>query len=106
MVAREQLERQQGRAAARRALVVEPAAQQFLLRTPAELADRAEGGGPLTEVRGARRGLHLVGPLRAQIRELALGSRLRERVGAGGRLLQRHGRDFTYTRRAWPTESY
>ena len=57
MVARKELEREQRRTARRRALVVEPASQQLLLRAPAELADRAERDGTLPEVGAAGRGL-------------------------------------------------
>ena len=90
MVAREQLEREQRRAAARRALVVEPAPQQLFLRAPAELADRAERDGALAEVGAARGALEIVGPLRAEIGELALGAALRELVALRRRLRERH----------------
>ena len=81
MVAREQLEREQRRAACRRAPVVEPAPQQLLLRAPAEHADRAERERPLAEVGAARRRLELVVPLGPQCRELLRRAVLRELVG-------------------------
>src|SRR5207244_157123 len=55
MVAREQLEGEHRRAAARRARIVETAAEQLLLCTPAELADGAECDCALPEVRAASR---------------------------------------------------
>ena len=97
MVARHQLERDQRGAAGRRALVVEAAAQELLLLTPAKLPDRAERDRPLAEVGAARRGLEIVGPFRAELGELPLGALLRERVGLGGCFLQRHREDFTYS---------
>ena len=90
MVAREQLEREQRRAAARRALVVEPAPQQLLLRAPAELPDRAKRDRALAEVGAARGALEIVGPLRAEIRQLALGAALRELVALSRSLGERH----------------
>ena len=84
MVAREELERDQRRAAAGRALVVEPAAQELGLLTEPELPDRAVGDGALAVVGGAGRGLELVLPLRAQAGELALRALLRERGRLSG----------------------
>ena len=90
MVARQELEREQRRAARGRALVVEPAPQQLLLRAPAELADRAERDGALAEVGAPRGRLELVAPLRAQIGELALRARpARGRLPAPPRLRAR-----------------
>ena len=80
MVAREQLERDQRRSPAGRALVLDPAAEQLGLLPEAELSDRPVGDGPLPVVVRARCGLELVGPLRPQPGELAFGSPLRERV--------------------------
>jgi hypothetical protein len=79
MVAGEQLERDQRRSPAGRALVLEPAAEQLRLLPEAELPDRPVGDGALTVVVRAGRGLELVGPLRAQPGQLALGALLRER---------------------------
>src|SRR5438067_2507204 len=104
MVAREELDREQRRAAARRTLVVEPAPQQLLLGAPTELTDRAKRHRALAEVRAPRSGLELVAPRGAQVREIALGAFLRELIGLCRSLLQRHARHFTYTRRPWRTE--
>src|SRR5207253_8254988 len=93
MVAREQLEGEHRRAAARRARIVETAAEQLLLCTPAELADRTKRDRALAKVRAARGLLEPVAPLAAQIGELALGARLRELVGPGRRFGKRHCRD-------------
>jgi hypothetical protein len=79
-IAREQLQRDERRAAARRALVVEPAPQQFDLLLEAELPDRTVGDRPLPEVAAAREPLDLVCPLRAQLGELLLGAALGERL--------------------------
>ena len=81
VVARQPLEREQRRAAHSRALVVEPAPQQLLLRAEPELADRAVRDGALSEVGRARGSLELVVPLRAELRQLALLALLRQRVG-------------------------
>ena len=91
-VAREQLERDQRRAAAGRALVVEPAREQLDLLAEAELADRAVGDRPLAVVGAARRALDLVLPLAAEVGELALVPRLREGVGLGRCLGESSGR--------------
>src|SRR5581483_7514244 len=93
MVAGQQLERQERRAARGRARVVEPASQELLLRTPAELPDRPERDGALAKVRAPRGALELVLPRRAQLREVALGARLRELV----RLRRRFGERHAYT---------
>ncbi len=79
MVAREQLERDQRRSPAGRALVLDPAAEQLGLLPEAELPDRPVGDGALPVVVRAGRGLELVGPLRAQPGQLALRALLRER---------------------------
>jgi hypothetical protein len=78
MVAREQLERDQSRSPAGRALVLEPAAKQLRLLAEAELPDRAVRDGALPVVVRAGRSLELVGPLRAEPGQLALGALLRE----------------------------
>ena len=82
---REQLEREQGGAAGRRALVFEPAAQELELLPEAELADRAVRDGPLAEVGAARRALELVVPLGSECRELLLRAGRRQLIGLGGR---------------------
>ena len=79
MVAREQLQRDQRRTAAGRALVLDPAAEQLGLLPEAELPNRPVGDGALLVVVRAGCGLELVGPLRAQAGQLALGALLRER---------------------------
>ena len=62
MVARKRLEREDRRAAAGRALVVEAAPQELDLLAEAELRDRAVGDGALAEVLRPRGGLELVVP--------------------------------------------
>jgi hypothetical protein len=84
-LAREQLQREQGRSAGRRALVFEPAAQELELLAEAELADRAIGDGALAEVGAARRALELVVPLGSERRELLLRAGRRQLIGLGGR---------------------
>jgi hypothetical protein len=79
VLTREELERDQRRAAARRALVLEPAPEELGLLPEAELPDRAVRDGALPVVVRAGRGLQLVGPLRPETRELAFGSLLGER---------------------------
>ena len=80
MVARKQLQRDQRRSPARRALVLDPPAEQLRLLPETELPDRPVGDGAFPVVVGAGRSLQLVGPLRPQPGELALGAALRERV--------------------------
>ncbi len=82
-VAGQELERDQRRAAARGALVVEPAGDQLRLLAEPELADRAIGDRPLAVVGAPRRALDLVLPLAAQIGQLALVPFLGESVGLG-----------------------
>src|SRR5262249_20679436 len=101
VVAREQLERQQRRAAARGALVLEAAAQQLELRAEAELADRAVGDGALAVVLRARGEVELLAPLRAQVGELALGALLREAVRLDGRVRERGRRGAQTDSVAW-----
>jgi hypothetical protein len=79
MVAREQLQRDQRRSPAGRALVLDPAPQQLGLLPEAKLPDRPVGNGALPVVVRAGRGLELVGPLRAQPGQLALRALLCER---------------------------
>jgi hypothetical protein len=84
MFAREQLERDQRRAPASRALVLDPSPKELGLLAEAELADRAVGDGAFPVVVRARRSLELVGPLRPQPGELALGAAFCERVSLRG----------------------
>ena len=79
MVAREQLQRDQRRSAAGRALVLDPSAKQLGLLPEAKLPDRPVGDGSLLVVVRASCGFELVSPLRAQAGKLALGSLLGER---------------------------
>jgi hypothetical protein len=76
VVAREQLQREERRAAGRRALVLQPAPQQLELLAVAELADRAVGERALAEVGASRGALDLVLPLRPVSGELGLGASL------------------------------
>jgi hypothetical protein len=78
MLAREELERDERRAAAGRALVLEPATEELRLLTESELPDRAVGNGALLVVPRAGRVLELVGPLGPEPRELSLGALLGE----------------------------
>jgi hypothetical protein len=102
-VARQQLQRDQGRAAAGRALVVEPPREQLDLLSEPELADRAVRDRPLAVVRAPRVPLDLVLPLPAEIRKPSLVARLRERVGLGGCLLERQDGAAVSERGAGPT---
>jgi hypothetical protein len=79
VVAREQLEREQGGTATRRALVVEAPPEQLELLPVAELPDRAVRERALAEVLTPRRAFDLVLPLRPQLGELALGALLGQR---------------------------
>ena len=79
MVAREELERDQRRAAAGWALVLQPSANQLGLLAEAELADRPVRDGALAVVVRAGGRLELVAPLSAQAGQLALGPLLCER---------------------------
>jgi hypothetical protein len=85
---REQLERDQRRAAAGRALVVEAARQQLDLLAEAELADGPVGDRAFSVVGASRGSLDLVVPLAAQVGELPLVALRREGVCAGGCLLE------------------
>jgi hypothetical protein len=84
MLSGEELERDQCRAAAGRALVLEASAKQLGLLTEAELPDRAVRNGALPVVMRAGRGLQLVRPLRAEPRELTFGALLGERGSLRG----------------------
>ena len=64
VIAGEQLERDQRRAAAGRALVLEPASQKLGLLAEPELSDRAISDGALAVVGRAGRSLELVLPAR------------------------------------------
>jgi len=85
MLAREELERDQRRAAARGALVLEPAPQELRLLPVPELPDRPVRDGALTVVRRTDRSLELVLPLGPQRGELALRALFceRGRLGSG-----------------------
>ena len=72
MVAGEQLERDQRRAATGRALVLEPTAQELGLLAVAELTDRAIRDGALAIVARPGRAFELVLPARPKPRKLAL----------------------------------
>jgi hypothetical protein len=79
MVAREELERDQGRAATGRALVLEPPAKQLRLLTEAELPDGAVRNSALLIIPRTNCRLELVGPLRSEASQLALCALLGER---------------------------
>src|SRR5439155_26970350 len=87
VIAREQLEREQRRASARRALVLQPAAQQLFLLAKAELPDGSIGCRPLAVIGRSRCRLELVGPGRTQAGALtfvaALGESVRFDPGLG-----------------------
>ena len=84
MLAREELERDQGRAAAGRALVLEAPAKQLGLLTEAELPDRPVGNSAFPVVVRTGRGFELIRPLRAKPRQLALGPLLGQRSSFRG----------------------
>ncbi len=84
MLAGEELERDQRRAAAGRALVLEPPAKQLGLLTEAELPDRAVRDRAFLIVPRADCGLELVGPLRPKAGQLALCALLGERRSLRG----------------------
>jgi hypothetical protein len=85
MLARQELERDQRRPTAGRALVVEPAPQELRLLAVPELSDRPVRDRALAVVRRAGLALDLVLPLRPQLGELALRALLceRGRLGSG-----------------------
>jgi hypothetical protein len=72
MVAGEQLERDERRSSAGRALVLESSPQELGLLPEPELADRPIPNSTLAVVGGPNRGLDLVLPARSQLRELTL----------------------------------
>jgi hypothetical protein len=74
MVAGEELQRDQRRAAAGRALVLEPAPEELGLLPEAKLTYGAVRDGPLLVVGRADRRFELVLPARPQLGELALGA--------------------------------
>jgi hypothetical protein len=79
MLAREELERDQGRTAAGRALVLDPSPQQLGLLSEAELPDRPVRDSAFPVVVRTGRGLELVAPLRPKPGQLALGPLFGER---------------------------
>ena len=95
MVAGEKLEREERRAAAGRAVVLEAAPEELGLLREAELADRAVGERALAEVVVADRRLELLVDVAAQVGERAL---VRLGVRGGG-----FARGSTRDRRAAPT---
>jgi hypothetical protein len=89
---REQLERDQSRASAGRALVLKTPPQQLELLPVAELPERPVRDGALTVVGAACGGLDLLVPLRAQTGKVAFRALLGEpvRLGSGcGQVRQR-----------------
>jgi len=82
MIAGEELERDERRAAAGWALVLEPSAQQLRLLAVAELTDRAIGDSPLAVVGRPSKTFDFVLPARSEPGELLFLSAL----GQGGRL--------------------
>jgi len=85
MVAREQLQREQRRPTAGRALVFEAPAQELGLLPEAELPDRAICDRPLTVVSRPCCALDLVLPLRPEPGELLLATPLGQGVRLGSR---------------------
>jgi hypothetical protein len=85
MVTREELERDERRAAARGALVLEPAPQELRLLPVPELPDRPVRDGTLAVIRRTDGSLELVLPFRPQLGELALRALFceRGRLGSG-----------------------
>ena len=84
MITRKELERDQRGAAARRALILEPAPEELRLLPVAELPDGPVRDCALTVVRRTDRSLELVLPLRPQLGELALRALFCERGRLGG----------------------
>src|SRR4051794_13098324 len=89
MVARKQLERQERRAPAGGALVLQAAAEQLGLLAETELADRTVGDRPLAVVLRARSLLVVVRYLAPQVGELALFALIRQLFGDGSCLCER-----------------
>ena len=83
VIAGEQFERDQRRAAAGWALVLEPAPQKLGLLAEPELPDRTVGDGALAVVGRAGRSLELVLPARPEVGELTLSALARERIRLG-----------------------
>jgi hypothetical protein len=83
MLAREELERDQRRATAGGALVLEPAPQELCLLPVPELPDRPVRDSAFAVVRRTDGSLELVLPLRPQLGELALRALFCERGGLG-----------------------
>jgi hypothetical protein len=100
---REQLQREQRRAAAGRAFVLEAAPQQLELLAEAELADGAIRLRADAVVGVPRGGLDLLVPLRAQLGQGPHLARLRELVGAHRGLGERHAWTDSRERDAGPT---
>src|SRR5207249_2715750 len=88
-VARKQLEREERRAAAGRAFVLQPTAEELGLLAEAKLADRAVGDGPFAVLARPHRLLELVRPLAPQVGKLALLALLRQLVRDSGCLGER-----------------
>jgi hypothetical protein len=84
MVSGEQLEGEQRRTAAGRALVLDAAPQELRLLAKPELPDRAVRDRSLAVVGRASRSLDLVLPASPQLRKLSLGALTRELVRLGG----------------------
>jgi hypothetical protein len=84
VIAGEQFERDQRRAAARGALVFQPAPQELRLLAKTELSDRPVGDCALAVVGRASRVLELVLPSRPEVGELALGALAGELVRLRG----------------------
>ena len=82
-VPRQELERDERRAAARRALVLEPAPQELHLLAEAELPDGPVRNGSLAVVGAARIRLDLVLPLPAEVGQLLFAPFRGQRIGAG-----------------------
>ena len=101
VIAGQELERDQRRAARSGTPVVEPAPEELLLRAPAELSDRAERKRALAVVGAARGGLQLVAPLAPELRELTFRACDRELVRARRCFTERHAAESTYHRPPW-----
>ena len=82
-VPRQELERDERRAAARRALVLEPAPQELHLLAEAELPDGPVRNGSLAVVGASRIRLDVFLPLTAEVRQLPFASFRSQRIGAG-----------------------
>ncbi len=87
-IAGQELERDERRAAAGRARVLEAAPEQLQLLAETELADRAIRDGTLLVVLAPRLRFELVRPLRAHLREIAFSASLGQLVGRRGGLCE------------------